>query len=359
MDANCRQRRKSDRIINQDSKTSNKRKRQQETDGDVPLPSKPKMGNEKESKKVDFSLDDLKAYMDGDFRKKIDEDNQKTINSLTNKIDKTQSDLNSHKMRMDGEMRKIREEMANVTALVTSKLDYQAPTGMNAASRERSGQNERQYWFSRKCSRMFPVEGKEEKTLWGNLEVFLKQKLMIPSHDICREDVVDVRRMRMSRGSKDRAEVLVVFKDVETRDRITSYARNLSTWIDITGKPTAVLRLDVPTFLGGAHRTLTQYGHAIWLKYNKSKELKRNVRFDDSELTFCMGLKLPKNEDWITVTYEQALADRRARTRDSFAAQGDRLSTRRPSAAGEEVFEEALTTGQADGMDQSGCGPNT
>ena len=46
------------------------------------------MGNEKESK-VDFTMDELNLYMNGEFRKKIDEDNQKAVNALSNKIEQT------------------------------------------------------------------------------------------------------------------------------------------------------------------------------------------------------------------------------------------------------------------------------
>ena len=49
----------------------------------------------------------------------------------------------------------------------------------------------------------------------------------------------------------------------------------------------------------------------MYVKYNKSKDFKRNVRFDDVEMTFCLDVKFPGKESWITVKYERALRDRR------------------------------------------------
>ena len=118
--------------------------------------------------------------------------------------------------------------------------------------------------------------------------------------------------VNLRRGKPNLSEVIVLFVDLEARDRITSYARNLGLFVDSNGKPTAGIRFDIPDHLAGVHRTLLQYGHAMWVKYKKSPEFKRNVRFDDVELTYCLDVKFPGKKNWITVSYKRALRDRRA-----------------------------------------------
>ena len=122
----------------------------------------------------------------------------------------------------------------------------------------------------------------------------------------------DIRRVQLRRGRSNQREVIVLFNDIEARDRVTSYARNLAQFIDQAGKPTAGIRFDIPDHLSGVHRTLLQYGHAMWNKYRRDPSFKRNIRYDDVDMTFCLDMKLPGREDWITATYARALRDRRA-----------------------------------------------
>ena len=105
---------------------------------------------------------------------------------------------------------------------------------------------------------MHCIEGETEQEIWQNLQDFLRSKLRIPTTDLSESDVVSVRRVRLGRGREPRGEVIVVFVDVETRDRVCSYARNLAPYVDGNNKPTAGVRMDVPAHLGGVHKTLRQ-----------------------------------------------------------------------------------------------------
>ena len=169
----------------------------------------------------------------------------------------------------------------------------------------RTGQDA-QYWRARRSSRFFPVLGETEVELKRNLYEFCTEKLRIPSGDLLDEDVEHVRRVRLRRGRESFAEVVVLFSDLKTRDRIVSYARNLGQFVDGKGKPTAGIRFEIPDHLSGIHRTLLQYGRALWTKNNKSQDFQRNVRFDDVGMTFCLDVKLPGKKEWMTVTYERA-----------------------------------------------------
>ena len=102
-----------------------------------------------------------------------------------------------------------------------------------------------------------------------------------------------------------------MFTDIDARDRVASYARNLAKFVDIAGKPTAGVRMDIPDHLQGVHKTLLQYGHAMRNKHGKNPDFKRNVRYDDAGMTLVLDMKLPGRVDWITVPYTRALEDRK------------------------------------------------
>ena len=90
--------------------------------------------------------------------------------------------------------------------------------------------------------------------------------------------------------------------DVETRDRLAAYARNLSGHVGLDNKPTAGVRPDVPSFLGGVHRALLQYGFDMKKKYGEG--FRRNIRFEDADHSFVIDLLIPgpsnPNKEWIT-----------------------------------------------------------
>ena len=201
------------------------------------------------------------------------------------------------------------------------------PASMWGAVTDKGERETKQYWRSRRSAKFFPVDGEDEDELRTSLQLFFKQKLCIPDGDVREEEVEQVRRLRMRRGRQNVGEVLVLFSDIETRDRVTSYARNLAQFIDIAGKPTAGIRFDIPDHLHGVHKTLLQYGHALWVKHNKDTNFKHNIRHDDAEMTFCLDMKFPRRQDWITVSYTRALADRKQRASTDMNVNDELLSS--------------------------------
>ena len=163
----------------------------------------------------------------------------------------------------------------------------------------------------------------------------------MPSGTVGTEEVEHVRKVRLRRGKQNQNEVVVLFSDVEARDRTVSYARNLAPFVDKEGKPTAGVRFDIPDHLTGVHKTLLQYGHALWAKHAKNPNFRRNIRFDDTEKTFCIDIKFPNRKDWITVDHRRALLDKRA---NKELVDGDLLS----SAGTPEVQEIGM-----DGLEES------
>ena len=155
----------------------------------------------------------------------------------------------------------------------------------------------------------------------------------------------DIRRCRLTRGQQPKSEVLVIFADIEPRDLVASYARNLGQFVDKSNKPTAGLRPDVPGHLGGVHRTLVQYGFAMKRRYGNF--FRRNIRFEDGEMTLVVDICLPAKgkhgDEWTTVGYERALADRKDNNKDAVKEQGDRLASKNRGGTEVEQGNDVMT----------------
>ena len=73
-----------------------------------------------------------------------------------------------------------------------------------------------------------------------------------------------------------------MFCDLEARDLVTSYARNLASKVGSDGKPTAGLRMNIPPRLMSLFKLLEAHGRRLKQRYGT--ELKRHVHFDDDDL---------------------------------------------------------------------------
>ena len=147
-----------------------------------------------------------------------------------------------------------------------------------------------------------------------------------------------------------------MFTDVEARDRIATYARNLGDFIQ-NGKPTATFRHDIPAFLSGVHKALMQYGFDMGVKHGKG--FRRNVRFDDAMHTFCIDMCLPGTTKWITVTYDQAIRERMERVKEQEANNGNAISSRPSSVTSMEETESQSFQTPASGSASTTRGAST
>ena len=82
-----------------------------------------------------------------------------------------------------------------------------------------------------------------------------------------------------------------MFDEKYTRDRITSYGKNLANYVDAQNNPTAGMRLDYPAFLGGVFRDLEWYGAHLRQKHGNGT--RRNIRFDEENSSLYMDVLLP------------------------------------------------------------------
>ena len=103
----------------------------------------------------------------------------------------------------------------------------------------------------------------------------------------------DLQRIDQARRSKVKKEVLIRFRNSQTRDLIQSYAPNLAAF-----DGTAGLRMEAPDFLRGLFRLFEAHGAALRAKYTS---VKRSIRFDDVEMSLFMDVKL-RSTQWHRIT---------------------------------------------------------
>ena len=178
-------------------------------------------------------------------------------------------------------------------------------------SKKGSSQDDEWFWAARRKLRFFPIPGQTNEDLLDGLDDFIIQKLRIPAGVLDKEDVIYVRKVRSANKSKVSDELLVCFKNVQVRDLVQSYARNLAGWVGGDGKPTAGLRMKIPERLIGSFKALEQYGHVMRSK--KGPNFKRHIKIDDTLLCLYMDVFLPKNKEWIRVDMDHVFADNKQR----------------------------------------------
>ena len=224
------------------------------------------------------------------------------------------------------EVRKITEDIRDLK---------KAGTGNSGRTDEASSDETTQYWFARRGVRCWPVEGISKAELLASVGDFFEKKLRIPATNLKEDDIAEIRRImpkanRFGKNSERseqyiKQEVLVVLKEVQVRDMIFRHASNLATWREGKHPNCVGIRLHVPTHLLGKFNTYNQYGFDLRAKYGPG--LKRYVRFDDSEMDLTMSVRLPSEDEWMQVEYQQALKETRINKKRRTTQSRGRLSS--------------------------------
>ena len=252
------------------------------------------------------------------FNDAIKENVEKAIGPLTKRLDK-----NSRRMdRLEEAQRRNMEEVRYKLDKLSGTRDeiepvtdeQKAPSYAGAAALPAAAckvavpaKSDNWYWDARRCIRFNPIQGDTQEQMLAGLDDFVINKLKIPTGVMNKDDVTYVRRVKSSRRSKIKDELLVCFATVEARDLVQSYARNLGEWIDPNGQPLAGMRMQIPERLLGDQKTFEQYGHNMWKKHGK--QFKRHIKLDDSSLTLYMDAFIPKIKKWIRIEIDVARED--------------------------------------------------
>ena len=236
--------------------------------------------------------------------------NAEEIRKLKRQLDQKKADLPG----LREEVKKIVDEMnlpkntqPTLAEVVKLGKDVEALKAVRTAGSISSmtdrPDEDSKYWIARRTLRLWPVTGSSQQDLWKNTGDFLIDVLKIPEGDIEEESVERVRRVNSGRRkhTKTRDEVAVLFRDVETRDTVYSYAPNLSGQQGRAG-----LRIEVPCHLLGRHKCLTRYGGQQ--KEKEGNGFKWNIKYDDLTQTLCIDTKLPGSASWERIDMEEVMA---------------------------------------------------
>ena len=177
--------------------------------------------------------------------------------------------------------------------------------------------------------RLWPVPGNAGPLVWQSTDLFLRHKLDLG--DRVKESMIEhIHRPDIPSGPGVVEEAVVLFRAVETRDMVMGASSKLAPYVDNSGRPTAGLRLEVPSHLRATFGTLYKYGQSLRLRHGQGT--RRHVKFDDLERTLYLNVKLPGDTAWSRVSLEIARRGLRART-----VQSDDAMERRFDITGEFV----------------------
>ena len=99
-------------------------------------------------------------------------------------------------------------------------------------------------------------------------------------------------------------DVLVTFQDSTERDYFFSKVRNLATYRDEEGNPTAGVRMDVAPYLLPVFKLLNNHGFDI--RNAHGKETRRYIKFDEENLSLYLEVRLPGQSKWTKIKPDQA-----------------------------------------------------
>ena len=172
---------------------------------------------------------------------------------------------------------------------------------------KRNDNQQGRYLRARRSFKIWPVtKGQSDRTLEESVRRFFIKLMLVPTQLATSVKIDNIRHADQAKNSKITSEVVVEFADVDSRDSIKSYASGLA-----VAKGAAGLRLDIPPCLKGSFRVLNEHGTSIVKIYGK--EVKRNIKFDDTNQDLMMDIKLPTSSTWHNVTIQQAREARKIR----------------------------------------------
>ena len=182
--------------------------------------------------------------------------------------------------------------------IIEEKLDKRSITTHDHSDSRRAA-----YDKARRSMRVWPIEGDNNDEMDAGFRDFAVDALQIQDTVVRRARITDIVRVRSSPQSISYLEILVSFEDAAERDYYFSRARNLATYRDESGNPTAGVRMDIPPHLMATFRLLNDHGFDI--KKAHGKETRKYVKFDDIRGSLYLEIKLPGQQNWVKVSPDQ------------------------------------------------------
>ena len=289
------------------SKPTNKRKQPEGSPGKQTRIVKAKLA-EGACMATPITLEMLRNELADNNKVQIDQIDLRMLDLSTKIAGNSQLIMNERNDRKE-ELRLINERIDKITASLLAQPTISRDNTISRPAATRGSTREddeyQKYKRARKSLIFYPIEGETTSGMMPSLQNFITRNMKIPVGEIKKDQIELVRRIRSTRNARAKKELLVLFTDMETRDFVLSHAKNLSSFRDTSGKPTAGVRMDVPTSLLNVKKALDQYGYT--LRTDLGEEFKRNTRYDDANRLLVMDIKYPGDKKWQRINYEQAI----------------------------------------------------
>lgn len=222
---------------------------------------------------------------------------------------KLEASSHALKQELRSEFRTEMKAQAEKMTDMINEVREQVTTGANSAAgpSRRNDVQQGRYLRARRSLKIWPVtKTAADRDIEEAVRKFFVKQMQVPTSVAATVKLDNIRKADQARNSRVVSEVVVEFADVEARDTIKSYASGLA-----AAKGEAGLRLDVPPCLKGSFKVLNEHGYAMVRIYGK--EVKRNIKFDDTNQDLMMDIKLPTSSTWHNISIDQAREARRIR----------------------------------------------
>lgn len=284
---------------------------------------------EKTAEKTNDASDDLFRKLSTYMDRKLDKmsEDMTTIRSEVGSVTRIVAQVNTNSENISA----LKQDVNNMTRRMEETVSAAVAREMrnintnHLAGPDRMNKNEENYWKCRRSVRCWPIRAPEDD-LWGATGDFFVQTLGIPGDVLHQESVEYIRKLsapRSTRTARIQNEVLVVFKDVHTRDLVFSYAPNLAKYRNSPNPPG--IRLDYPDHLRGAFQTLEKYG--VLMKSELGGEMKRSIKFDDQTESMRIDVCFPGDATWTRIPLDIAREEVRKRSQNEVQATRTRLDS--------------------------------
>ena len=267
--------------------------------------------------KMAMTMADFKAYMDANTNKKLESVDEKlalidgNVKKNSKRLDEQSASIQANQesiREMKGEMQKLKE--GQFPALPGPARAVGTPDLWSAPSSDHCPAHETAFRLARRSLRVWPIIGDNADALWNAAGIFLGTNLGLKGR-IDRKSIEKITRADIPSGPGVRDEALIVFVDSKARDLVMGSAAMLAPFSDNEGKPTAGMRIEVPTHLLRDFRLLFKYGQNLRARHGKGT--RRHVKFDDITLGLYLNVKLPGDVSWSRVSTEVARRGLQAR----------------------------------------------
>ena len=300
-----------------------------------------------------MTMADFEAYMERNTNRRLS-GIETGLTGLRSSVDKLESTVDNHDKTIKANQSNIADLKSEILKLKSGQAEFPAlPARPNpfptSASPGRAAATSRAdldtYATARRSLRLWPIPGTTVQQLWEAVRSFLTTNLALGT-DVAEDDIEKIQRVAIPSGPAVRLEALVTFKDARTRDIAMGAAGKLAPFMDMNGRSTAGMRMEVPAFLQQHFRILFRYGQNLRTRHGPGT--RRHVKFDDLEQGLFLNVRLPGDEQWSKVTVDMARRGLRAKEVQSADGLERRLDITGPATGDGRARASSVATMETD-----------